>query len=352
MDSTGTAKALLETLRRTPMLRGGKFTRDKRRLRIRISRAIERQGVLQRLAQRIALQFVWKFGVPDLGDHTVWRATGQLLQQETERLRNHVGLVDRQIIVALPKLSAQQIEDFLDELRASEPTVARTILNVALDAAEPLSAGRRYLAEYRRVVEHLKTIDPGTARTLANATFMAHMPRKKATHHFKTFSELVMKFEDDVSFARTVARAAFRAPDPIKAARRFITDYDSVVADLLSQGVESRIARSLAGIAGMGADPIPTGRKLLKNFEGVLELVKRTHPSVARSIALSACRATDPLTAARSYMKNYDTIVRLISRTDPHRAREVATQAFRSDNPLRWAKRYLAELQQLRCALS
>src|SRR6266498_1522272 len=136
MDSTGTAKALLETLRRTPLLRGGKFTRDKRRLRIRISRAIESQGVLQRLAQRIALQLVWKFDVPDLGDHTVWRATGQLLKQETERLRNHVGLVDRQIIVALPKLSAQQIEAFLDELCASEPTVARTILNVALDATE------------------------------------------------------------------------------------------------------------------------------------------------------------------------------------------------------------------------
>lgn len=332
------------------MLRGGKFTRDKRRIKTRISRTIETEGVLPRLADRIALQLVWKVDVVDLGNHAVWRAMGQLLAQETETLRRRVGLVDRQIIVALPKLSAQQVEHFHDELRTSDPTVARTILNVALDAAEPLSAGRRYLSEYRRVVEHLKVVDPDIARTLANATFMAHTPRKKAADHFKTFSDLLAKFGDDVRFARTVARAAFRARNPIKAARQFISDYDSVVADLLSQGIEPQIARSMAGIASLAAEPVPTGRKLLQNFEGALELVNRTHPSVARSIALSACRATEPLTAAQSYMKNYDTIVRLISRTDPDRARQVATQAFRSDNPLRWAKRYLTELQQLRCA--
>ena len=350
MDSIGTAEALLETLRRTPMLRGGRCTRDQCRFRISISRAIEVQGVLPRLAQRISLQLVWKFDVAELGNQAVWLAMGQLLQQETERLKIRVGLVDRQIVVALPKLSAQQIEDLLDEFRTSDPTVARTILNVALDAAEPLSAGRRYLAEYRSVVAQLQTVDPEIARTLANATFMAHTPRKKAVDHFKTFSELVVKFADDVGFARTVARAAFRAPDPIKAARRFISDYDSVVAALSSECIESQVARSLAGIASLAADPIPTGRKLLRNFEGVLELAKKTHPSVARSIALSACRATDPVGAARLYMKNYDAIVRLISGTDPARAREVATQAFRSDNPLGWAKRHLTELQQLRCA--
>ena len=56
--------------------------------------------------------------------------------------------------------------------------IARTILNVALDAAEPLSAGRRYLVEYRRVAEQLHASDPGVARTLANATFMARLPRR------------------------------------------------------------------------------------------------------------------------------------------------------------------------------
>jgi len=328
------------------MVRGGRSTPQKRRLRARISSTIEAQGVLVRLAKRIALQFVWKFDAHEIGDEAVWRAVGQLLVRETERLKAGVGLVDRQIIVALPKLSAQQVEDFLEELSASEPAIARTILNVALDAAEPVPAGRRYLSEYCRVVEQMKTFDPDIARTVANATFMAHAPPKKAMDHLKTFADLVMKFQDDVGFARTVAKAAFRAPDPIRAARTFIADYDAIVEELATKGVESQIARSLAGIASLAADPVPTARKLLQNFEDVLEVAKKTHPWVARSIALSACRASDPLTTARSYMKNYDTIVCLISGTDERRAREVAAQSFRSDNPLRWAKRYLTELRE------
>lgn len=274
------------------------------------------------------------------------REVGKLLRQETEQLKTRLGLVDRQIIVALPKLSADQIEAFLEELQDADPKIARTILNVSLDAAEPLRAGRRYLAEFHRVADQLKTIDPGIARTLANATFMARVPRKKAMDHFKHFADLVVRFQDDVGFARTVARAAFRAPNPIKAARRFVADYDAVVAELASNGVESQVARSVAGIASLGAAPIPTAHKLLQNFEDVVRLVQKTHPWVARSIALSACRATDPLSTARSYMKNYDTIVRLVSRLDPDRARDVACQSFRTDKPLPWAKRYLAELQE------
>ena len=49
------------------------------------------------------------------------------------------------MVVALPKLSAKQIEDFFAELKASDASIARTILNAALDAADPLTTGRRYL---------------------------------------------------------------------------------------------------------------------------------------------------------------------------------------------------------------
>lgn len=196
--------------------------------------------------------------------------------------------------------------------------------------------------------KEFKAIDPDIARTVANATFMASVPREKASRHFRHFEALVAKFRDDVGFARTVAKAAFRAPDPIKAAERFVAAYDLLVADLTSRGLEPQIARTLAGIASLGAEPIPTAYKLVENFENVVRLVTRTHPWVARSVALSACRAADPLKTARAYMKNYDAIVRMINRIDPHYAREVASQAFRSDHPLQWAKRYLQELHQTR----
>lgn len=299
----------------------------------------------QRLADRIAFQLVFKFDPAAVGDVRTWRALGVLLRRDVDRLKNHVGLVERQIVVALPKLSAQQIEELLEELRAADPTIARTMLNTALDAADPVAGARRYLAEFHAVVRELRNIDPGIARTFANATFMAHALREKAMSHFKRFADLMTRFRDDVEFVRTVARAACRAVDPIKAGEAFIAKYDAVVAELTSTGVESSIARSLAAIASLRAEPLPTARKLLQKFEAVLALARETHPQIARSIALSACRATEPLRAARVYMDNYDTIMTVIGETDPRRAPIVASQAFRSDNPLRWARRYLAELQ-------
>jgi len=340
------AAILLQELRRTPMLTGGRQDERARILRASMQTTLEEHGVLPRLAKRIAFQLILKFDNRELGDRETWRAIGDQLQRETEYLTTNVGLVERQIIVALPKLSAHQIENFLEELKAHDSKIARTVLNAALDAANPRATGTRYMAEYRRVAEQLKSVDPDIARTLANATFMARVPSKKAMHHFKHFADLFVKFQDDVGFARTVARAACRSRDPIKSAKRFIATYDAIVAELTSKGVEPDIARTLAGIASLGSDPLPTARNLLKNFETVVSLVKRSHPWVARTIALSACRAADPLAMARSYMKNYDDIVQMVSRIDSRRAREVAAQAFRSDNPLRWAKRYLRELQR------
>jgi len=310
------------------MSTGGRLTESRRILRSHIKRAIEDRGVPARLAERIARQLVFKFDTTALGDQSTWRAVGELLRREAERLQAQLSLVERQIVVALPKLSAKQIEDLLEELLASDPTIARTVLNVAFDAADPVTAGRRYLAEFHGVVEQFKAVDPGVARTLANATFMAHAPREKAMSHFKRFGDLMMRFHDDVEFVRTVARAAFRAPDPIEAAQAFIADYDGILAELTSTGVESNIARSLAGIASLSAEPISAARKLLQNFEGILALVQETHPWMARSIALSACRAAEPLRAARLYMNNYDTIVRVISEMDPRRAQSSPLRPF------------------------
>jgi hypothetical protein len=339
------AKTLLESLRRSPMTRGNKLTEPRRILREAITSAIHREGVPERLAARCSRQLVIKFEPRDLGGVSTWRAIGQLLREEIDRLQSNLRLVERQMIVALPKLSAKQIEEFFAELKTSDASIARTILNSALDAADPVTTGRRYLAEFHAVVKHLQRVDHGVARTFANATFMAHAPRAKAMGHFERFAKLMMRFRDDVAFVRTVARAAFRSPDPIKAAETFIADYDAVVNELTSEGAEPTVARSLASIASVGAEPRATARKLLENFESVLRLARRTHPSVARSVALAACRAADPLTTARLYMQNYDAIVKSIGRTDARRAHKVAAQAFRSNNPMRWAKRYLAELQ-------
>ena len=341
-----TAITLLEKLRRTPMSRGSRMTEQTCQLREEIAVAIEAKDVPTRLARRISLQLVLKCDLAELRDRNVWSALGQVLESEIQRLRTGLGLVDRQIIVALPKLSPDRIEELFEELQTADPRIARTILNTALDAAHPRAMSLRYLAEFQRVTEELKAIDPDIARTIANATFMARVPNKKALAHLKRFAEIVKQFQGDVEFVRTVAREAFRAKDPIKAAERFIADYNEIVAELTSGGAEPEIARTLAAIASIGNEPRAAAHRLLQSFEDVLHLAQKTHPWVARTIALSACRAANPLSLARSYIQNYDMIVRAVSVTDARNARRVACQVFRSDDPLRWAKRYLAQLQQ------
>jgi len=228
-------------------MRRGALTRKKRKHRDDIAAALEAEGLPTALAGRMAFQFVFKLHNDELGDRAVWRSVGEILRQEMTRLSHHLGLADRQIICVLPKLSARQIEDFLDELCAADRRIARTIFDAAIEAAHPVAAGRRYLAEYRDVVEKLKSIDPTVARTLANACFTASAPRRKAMEHFTRFAALLKEFDHDVELARRLAKAAFRSTDPIKTAEHLIAGYQSAIAGLTASGVDPHIARTLAG---------------------------------------------------------------------------------------------------------
>ena len=227
-------------------MRRGALSEKKSKRRSDIATALEAQDLPAALALRMAFQFVFKFSDDELGDHAVWRAAGQILRQEMARLQHYVGLAERQIICVLPKLSARQIEDFLDELRAADRRIARTIFDAAIEAAHPVAAGRRYLSEYRDVAEQLQAIDPSVARTLANACFTATAPRRQAMEHFKRFARLLHQFDDNVDFARMLAKAAFRASDPLKAAEEIIAGYEAVINGLTQSGVDPQIARTLA----------------------------------------------------------------------------------------------------------
>jgi hypothetical protein len=207
-------------------------------------------------------------------------------------------------------------------------------------------AAKRYLREFHRVVAQLKALDSRIARTIANATFIARMPTRTATAHYKRFAQLFSTSHDDVAFARTVAKTACRCSDPLGVAERVIAPYQATRRALAAKGAAPEIASFLAGIASVAAEPMPTASKLLENFGAVLTLVNATHPSIARSIALATCRTTDPDVIARQYLKNYDNVLRFVRRTDPDLAHVVALQTCRSNDPMRWAKRFLKEQRQ------
>jgi hypothetical protein len=192
MHAERQARRLLERMRRTAMRRGA-ISSQQGKLKQDIAAAIEAQGVAAALSNRIAFQLVFKFP-GDLSDRTLWVALGRILRDEVARLKRHAGLADRQIAEALPKLSVSHLEAFLDDLRAADPRIARTIFNAAIQSAEPLATGRRYLSEYKSVAEQLRAIDPSVARTLANASFTATTPRRKAMEHFKQIAAVGAAF--------------------------------------------------------------------------------------------------------------------------------------------------------------
>jgi hypothetical protein len=338
------AQTLLENLRRTPMLRGSRLSERRRLLKGHIESAIVDHGVPDRLAARIAFQLVLKCSPSQLGDARVWSALGSLVQQDVARLQQGLRLTDRLIRVGVPKLSADDMERLFDDMRNVDAKYGRTLAEAALDGADPREMARRYAHAFTASVSRLAAKNPRIARTLAGAAFRSRHPLPNALAYLNRFDGLVHEFQGDVAFARTVAKAAFLAPDPVRAARQFIHDYHAVVRQLTTQGLEPTIARTLAGIASLGAEPLLTACALVDKFRQIEDVVKTSHPHVARSIALAACRATDPIDTARVYVANYERIVTVIGKIDPQRARRVANQAFRSDNPIAWARRFHREV--------
>jgi hypothetical protein len=347
VNAADRARTLLENIRRTPMLRGGRLLEPRRLLKAHIESAMIDRGVPERLAARIAFQLVLKCSPPQLGHGPVWDALGRQVREEIDRLRQRLGLTDRLIIVGVPKLSADGIERLFAEMQRVDVRYGRTLAEAALDGAEPSAMARRYGKAFTEAVRRLSSKNPRVARTLAAAAFRSRHPLANALEYLSRFDTLVQEFEANVGFARTVAKAAFIAPDPVRAARGFVRDYQSVVRELTSQGMESSIARSLAGIASLCGNPLKTACALVQKFRDVEDLVKQTHPQIARSVALAACRATDPIGTAHQYVVNYDRILKTFAPVDPRRARKIANQAFRTDNPMKWAARFH---RQLTCA--
>lgn len=334
------ARTLLENVRRTPMVRGGRLVERRRLMKAQIENAMIAHGVPERLSARMAFQLVLKCPPNQLGDGPVWDALAKHMRAEVDQVRARLRLTDRLLTVGMPKLSADDIERLFEEMRRVDSRYGRTLAEAALDGAEPWVIARRYGKAFTDAVRRLSSKNARIARTLAAAAFRSRRPLANALEYLKRFESLVQEFECDVGFARTVAKAAFNAPDPMRTARQFIRDYRSVVRELAAQGMEPSIARSLAGIASLGGDPLKTASALVQKFRGVDDLVKRTHPQIARSVALAACRATDPISTARDYVANYDRIVETFDRIDPRHARRVANQAFRTHDPIAWATRF------------
>jgi hypothetical protein len=89
------ARTLLENVRRTPMVRGGRLVEQRRLLKAQIENAMIDHGVPERLSARMAFQLVLKCPPNQLGDGPVWNAIAGHVRDELGRLGDTVLLRDR-----------------------------------------------------------------------------------------------------------------------------------------------------------------------------------------------------------------------------------------------------------------
>jgi hypothetical protein len=154
-------------------------------------------------------------------------------------------MAERRIIQVLPKLSPEQIEALIEEISRSDRRIVRTILSAAAESADPLAAGRRFLAEYLLVVKQFEALDPKVARTLANATFMSTAPLGKAVDFYKHFADVGRRFPGDPAVSRMVAKVTLRHPS-LPTCDELMERYNTAISTLVAQGMDPRSARSLA----------------------------------------------------------------------------------------------------------
>jgi hypothetical protein len=157
------AHALLDRMRQTPMRRGALPERAWE-TRSDIATALAAEGVPGPLARR-RLSTGVQVSPPRVGRRPVWRAVSHLLQAEIACLKQR-GHGQRRIATALPKLSADHIVEFLDELTrarigdAHDSPCGRQRVGSAR-GSPPVSG------ECRLVARQLQAIDPAMARTVA-----------------------------------------------------------------------------------------------------------------------------------------------------------------------------------------
>lgn len=119
-------------------MRRGRVAEDRLSLQDTIVETIEAQGVLPRLAKRIAFQLVLKFDAPELGDRTLWSAIGRRLQRESARLETHVTADP----VSTAYRLLENFENVVELATKTHPWVARTIALSACRAANPFGTAR------------------------------------------------------------------------------------------------------------------------------------------------------------------------------------------------------------------
>ncbi|MFN0135416.1 MAG: hypothetical protein ACKVS9_04775 [Phycisphaerae bacterium] len=304
------------------------------------------EGVLARAAVAVATQFVVKLDVPSLGDVKTWRAVGRQLVEEANWLRETMAFVDRQIIIVLPKLAPMAVQELHGWLMEQDRRIARTILNAAISASVPRAMAERYLSSYHAVEAVFARQEPQIASTMANGTFMATDPIAQATRHLAEYERLLKQYEDTDVPRRTLARHACRAERVTIAGKKFVERRRRVIEHLVSLDIEVTVARTLADMAAVSADPLAKGDELYRRFNEALRFARAMCHRAARTIALSACGSPDPIAAAQRFITHYDQIVELIKRHDKRHAHEVATHTFRSDKPFAAARRYLREWQR------
>lgn len=154
-------------------------------------------------------------------------------------------------------------------------------------------------AQLNQEIERLRT-----ALGLTERQIITILPKLSADQ----MVDLIRKLQGlDAKVARTIANAAVDAADPVSAAIEFLKQYNTIVDQL--QGLDSRVARTIANGAFKAHDPSERGLVYATRFQALLAKF-RDDVSFARTVARIACKTANPLESAENFLTAYEMILR------------------------------------------
>jgi hypothetical protein len=312
--------------------------------------ALEQNGVPSTLARRMARQIIFKLGRQEGERHLIWEALSDALLHEMQSLRE-MQLRESQIILILPKMSAADVQALSEQLRREDAEIARTILQEAFSAANPVDSAAVYLANYKQVLAHLEGTAYGEiARMVANASFIAPDPIQQAERCIARYQKVLLHLKalGHPELAGTIAASAFGSSNPIAQADIYLDNYKRVVAHL-NEKADPEIARSIASVSFSAPNPLAQADLLTGRYQEIAAYIESTgDPEIARTIADTAFKMSDGLKRADTYLANYRNVIAYLkSSENPEIARSIALAAFKATDPLKQADILQARYREL-----
>ena len=274
-------------------------------------------------------------------DKPLMASLGGYLLAEANLLAG-IGLNRDQMYSAMKKLSLYEIA----ELGEGYP---KSIVNFALEAADPKEAAQKYMAKYEDVAADVSKTEPDIARSVAASTYYLKDHKGAAAKYVKRYRRVLRHLKgEDPKIAKTIALVAFKLDDPVGTADRYLGNFNDVVGHIrrkapkTQSGEDIDLARAVAGATFTAEKPAEAADRLLRKYDSAHQHIMPRRPDIAKTIARAAFTADDETAAADRFLESFELVASHMSGVEPELGKTIASRSFMAKDPLAEADRQLA----------